>query len=180
MRSRNCPTMPDVPARQPLLRNGPAFDIAWQMFGNTPLGPTACRRSATTCTDHIIFDYHMRGRPRPRGSMEERLGVCRDFAHLAVTLCRAMNIPARYCTGYISDVGLPPPYAPMDFCRMVRSLPGRHLADLRSAQQCAAHRPRADGARPRCRPTSRSAFRSERRCSGVFSRLRAGLLSGAS
>ena len=41
--------------------------------------------------------------------------MCRDFAHLAVTLCRAMNIPARYCTGYISDVGTPPPYATMDF-----------------------------------------------------------------
>jgi transglutaminase-like putative cysteine protease len=45
----------------------------------------------------------------------ERKGVCRDFAHLAIAFCRCLNIPARYCTGYLSDIGLPPPYAPMDF-----------------------------------------------------------------
>ena len=48
-------------------------------------------------------------------AFQDRKGVCRDFAHLAVTLCRCMNIPARYCTGYLGDSGLPPPYAPMDF-----------------------------------------------------------------
>ena len=41
---------------------------------------------------------------------QERAGVCRDFTHLAVTLCRCLNIPARYCTGYITDIGQPPPY----------------------------------------------------------------------
>ena len=45
----------------------------------------------------------------------EQRGVCRDFAHLAVTLCRCMNIPARYCTGYLGDIGVPPDDAPMDF-----------------------------------------------------------------
>jgi transglutaminase-like putative cysteine protease len=45
----------------------------------------------------------------------EPRGVCRDFAHLAVAFCRALNIPARYCTGYLSDIGVPPPYAAMDF-----------------------------------------------------------------
>jgi transglutaminase-like putative cysteine protease len=45
----------------------------------------------------------------------ERVGVCRDFAHLAVTLCRCMNIPARYATGYLGDIGVPPVPAPMDF-----------------------------------------------------------------
>src|SRR4029434_5242894 len=45
----------------------------------------------------------------------ERTGVCRDFAHLAVTLCRCMNIPARYCTGYLGDIGVPLSDAPMDF-----------------------------------------------------------------
>jgi hypothetical protein len=43
---------------------------------------------------------------------DERIGVCRDFAHLAVTLCRCMNIPARYCTGYLGDIGVPPDPAP--------------------------------------------------------------------
>ena len=45
----------------------------------------------------------------------EQRGVCRDFAHLAITLCRCMNIPARYCTGYLGDIGVPPDPAPMDF-----------------------------------------------------------------
>jgi transglutaminase-like putative cysteine protease len=49
------------------------------------------------------------------GAHEERRGVCRDFAHLAITLCRCMNIPARYCTGYLGDIGVPPDPAPMDF-----------------------------------------------------------------
>jgi transglutaminase-like putative cysteine protease len=44
----------------------------------------------------------------------EGKGVCRDYAHLAITFCRCMNIPARYCTGYLGDIGVPPPYGPMD------------------------------------------------------------------
>jgi transglutaminase-like putative cysteine protease len=50
-----------------------------------------------------------------RTGSRERVGVCRDVTHLAVAFCRAMNIPARYCTGYVSDIGLPPPYEAMDF-----------------------------------------------------------------
>jgi transglutaminase-like putative cysteine protease len=46
---------------------------------------------------------------------EQRSGVCRDFAHLALTLCRCMGIPARYCTGYMGDIGIPPEPMPMDF-----------------------------------------------------------------
>jgi transglutaminase-like putative cysteine protease len=49
------------------------------------------------------------------GAFVDRRGVCRDFAHLAVTLCRCMNIPARYCTGYLGDIGVPPDPEPMDF-----------------------------------------------------------------
>ena len=52
--------------------------------------------------------------PRRRDTLEQA-GVCRDFAHLAVTLCRCMNIPARYCTGYLGDIGVPKDPAPMDF-----------------------------------------------------------------
>ena len=48
-------------------------------------------------------------------AMEEQVGVCRDFTHLAVTLCRCLNIPARYCNGYLGDIGVPPDPAPMDF-----------------------------------------------------------------
>ena len=46
---------------------------------------------------------------------EARTGVCRDFAHLAITFCRALNIPARYVFGYLPDIDVPPPYATMDF-----------------------------------------------------------------
>jgi transglutaminase-like putative cysteine protease len=92
-------------------------DIAWQMFGYL-LGDL--QRVQAICNwvhNHIIFSY---GNARPtRTAWEaynERSGVCRDYAHLAITLCRALNIPARYCTGYISDANLPPTTAPMDFC----------------------------------------------------------------
>jgi transglutaminase-like putative cysteine protease len=47
--------------------------------------------------------------------MQEGVGVCRDFAHLAIALCRCMNIPARYCSGYLGDIGVPPDVNPMDF-----------------------------------------------------------------
>ena len=45
--------------------------------------------------------------------------MCRDFAHLAIAPLRCLNIPARYCTGYISDIGLPPPYDPQDFAAWI-------------------------------------------------------------
>jgi transglutaminase-like putative cysteine protease len=48
-------------------------------------------------------------------AFNERKGVCRDYAHLAIAFCRCMNIPARYCTGYLGDIGIPPPHAPGDF-----------------------------------------------------------------
>lgn len=64
----------------------------------------------------IRFDYQQARATRcASDSVRERVGVCRDFAHLAVTLCRAMNIPARYCTGYLGDIGIPPVDCPMDF-----------------------------------------------------------------
>jgi transglutaminase-like putative cysteine protease len=59
--------------------------------------------------------HHARGDRTASEGHEERRGVCRDFAHLAVTLSRCMNIPARYCTGYLGDIGVPADPAPMDF-----------------------------------------------------------------
>jgi transglutaminase-like putative cysteine protease len=60
--------------------------------------------------------------------------VCRDYAHLAITFCRCLNIPARYCTGYLTDVGLPPPYPPNDFAAWIEVyLGGRwHMFDPRN------------------------------------------------
>jgi transglutaminase-like putative cysteine protease len=65
---------------------------------------------------HIRFNYLQASATRTASdAMRERVGVCRDFAHLAIALCRCMNIPARYCTGYLGDIGVPPDPAPMDF-----------------------------------------------------------------
>ncbi|HVY04654.1 MAG TPA: transglutaminase family protein [Burkholderiales bacterium] len=90
--------------------------IAWQQFGN---GATGWARVQSICDfvhDHIEFGYqHARSTKTAWEAYQERKGVCRDYAHLAVTLCRCLNIPARYCTGYLGDIGMPPPYAPMDF-----------------------------------------------------------------
>jgi hypothetical protein len=55
------------------------------------------------------------GHQTPWDVFQDRIGVRRDYAHLAITFCRCMNIPARYCTGYLGDIGMPPPYGPMDF-----------------------------------------------------------------
>ena len=66
--------------------------------------------------NHIRFGYpHASATRTAAEAYAERRGVCRDFAHLAITFCRCLNIPARYCTGYVSDIGLLPPYEPMDF-----------------------------------------------------------------
>jgi transglutaminase-like putative cysteine protease len=65
--------------------------------------------------DHLTFGYEQGRSKTASEAFAEGTGVCRDFTHLAISFCRAMNIPARYCTGYLSDIGLKPPYAPMDF-----------------------------------------------------------------
>jgi transglutaminase-like putative cysteine protease len=66
--------------------------------------------------NHITFGYsHASATRTAADSYTDRRGVCRDFAHLAITFCRCLNIPARYCTGYVSDIGVPPPHDPMDF-----------------------------------------------------------------
>ncbi|HVJ53109.1 MAG TPA: transglutaminase family protein [Aliidongia sp.] len=91
-------------------------DIAWQSFGQTKPGRDRVQAVCDFVHGHIKFDYaHARPTKTAWEAYRERQGVCRDFAHLAVALCRALNIPARYCTGYISDVGLEPPFSPMDF-----------------------------------------------------------------
>ncbi|OUL85462.1 transglutaminase-like domain-containing protein [Paraburkholderia hospita] len=91
-------------------------DIAWRLFGKSPPGRDRVQAICDFVHRHITFGYHhARVTKTAWQAYQERTGVCRDFAHLAVTLCRTMNIPARYCTGYVSDVGLPPPQSPMDF-----------------------------------------------------------------
>ncbi len=91
-------------------------EIAWRMF--EPVWPGWARVQAICdfVHTHIRFDYMQARATRTAWeAYNERVGVCRDYAHLAVTLCRCMNIPARYCTGYLGDIGMPPPYGVMDF-----------------------------------------------------------------
>ena len=91
-------------------------DEAWRLFGNTPLGWPRVQAICGFVHNHLIFGYeHARATRTAFEAHQERRGVCRDYAHLAVAFCRCLNIPARYCTGYITDIGLPPPYAPVDF-----------------------------------------------------------------
>jgi transglutaminase-like putative cysteine protease len=91
-------------------------DIAWQLVGQPPPGRDRVQAICDFVHNHIAFGYDFaRSTKTALQAYQEGRGVCRDFAHLAVALCRAVNIPARYCTGYISDVGLPPPHSAMDF-----------------------------------------------------------------
>lgn len=89
---------------------------AWRLFGNTPPGWDRVQAINDFVHNHVSFGYEHASATRTAWeTFTERRGVCRDFAHLAISLCRCMNIPARYCTGYLGDIAIPPPYAPMDF-----------------------------------------------------------------
>jgi transglutaminase-like putative cysteine protease len=91
-------------------------DFAWANFAHTPFGWARVQAICDFVHNHIAFNYQNANPLRTAyGGFMERTGVCRDFAHLAITLCRCMNIPARYCTGYLGDFGVPIDPAPMDF-----------------------------------------------------------------
>jgi len=90
--------------------------FAWQQFGAVAPGWPRVAAICEFVHQHLTFDYQ-RARPTRTAldAFRERVGVCRDFTHLAVTLCRCMNIPARYTTGYLGDIGVPAAPYPMDF-----------------------------------------------------------------
>ncbi len=89
---------------------------AWQLFGNGPSGWGRVQAVCDYVNRHIEFGYqHARVTKTAKEVFNERVGVCRDYTHLAIAFCRCLNIPARYCTGYLSDIGMPPPYGTMDF-----------------------------------------------------------------
>jgi transglutaminase-like putative cysteine protease len=91
-------------------------DLAWSSFSGVAPGWQRVQAICDYAHQRISFGYHHARCDRTASEgHEERIGVCRDFAHLAVTLCRCMNIPARYCTGYLGDIGVPIDPAPMDF-----------------------------------------------------------------
>jgi transglutaminase-like putative cysteine protease len=91
-------------------------DVAWSLFEKTPPGWERVQAICDFVHNHITFGYeHARATKTAWEAYEEGKGVCRDYAHLAIAFCRSMNVPARYCTGYLGDIGIPPPYGPMDF-----------------------------------------------------------------
>jgi transglutaminase-like putative cysteine protease len=91
-------------------------ELAWQLFGNTPPGWRRVQAICDFVHQQIWFNYqNARATRTAYEAFQEKTGVCRDYAHLAIAFCRCMNIPARYCTGYLSDVGTPPPWGIPDF-----------------------------------------------------------------
>jgi transglutaminase-like putative cysteine protease len=92
-------------------------DTAWELFGSTSPGWERVQAICDWVHNGLRFQY---GSSSPLTTAvdvyEQRSGVCRDFTHLGVTFCRAMNIPARYAFGYLPDIGVPPAAEPMDFC----------------------------------------------------------------
>lgn len=91
-------------------------DIAWSLFGNTPLGWPRVQAVCDWVHANVTFGYHFARHDKTAFDVyEERKGVCRDFMHLAISFCRCLNIPARYTTGYLGDICVPPAPSPMDF-----------------------------------------------------------------
>ncbi len=91
-------------------------DTAWELFGETPPGWARVQAISNWVHGHIDFGYHWASPTKTaHDALIEGRGVCRDYAHLGIAFCRALNIPARYCTGYLGDIGVPPSPDPMDF-----------------------------------------------------------------
>jgi transglutaminase-like putative cysteine protease len=102
-------------------------DTAWSLFGQVPKGWPLVTAICNYVHNRITFGYaHASATRTAYEAHTEMRGVCRDFAHLAVTLCRCMNIPARYCTGYLGDIGVPIDPAPMDFSAWFEAYLGGH------------------------------------------------------
>jgi len=116
-------SVPDLPEEALLFLLGSRYcetdrlsETAWNLFGQTPTGWARVQAICDFVHNHITFGYeHARMTRTALEAYHDKTGVCRDYAHLAIAFCRCMNIPARYCTGYLGDIGMPPPYGTMDF-----------------------------------------------------------------
>jgi transglutaminase-like putative cysteine protease len=137
--------------------------LAWSTFGHLTPGTAMVEAICDFAHHRLRFDYQSARCTRTAlEAYEERVGVCRDFTHLAITLCRCMNIPARYVNGYLGDIGVPPDPVPMDYsawfeaylggswysfdarhnCRRIGRLPiarGRDAADVPMVHTFGAH-----------------------------------------
>ncbi|MEP6961739.1 MAG: transglutaminase family protein, partial [Acidobacteriota bacterium] len=110
-------------------------ETAWQLFSQTTPGYARVQAICDYVHNHIYFNYqNARASRSAAEAFREQTGVCRDYAHLAIAFCRCMNIPARYCTGYLSDLGTPLPYPAGDFAAWFEAwIDGRwHLFDPRN------------------------------------------------
>jgi transglutaminase-like putative cysteine protease len=109
-------------------------DVAWSLFANASAGWGRVQAICDFVHRHVIFGYEPTRSKTAWETFNEGRGVCRDFAHLAIAFCRCMNIPARYCTGYLSDIGVPPPHGTMDFAAWFEAyIGGRwHIFDPRN------------------------------------------------
>jgi transglutaminase-like putative cysteine protease len=110
-------------------------ETAWALFGQTPLGWPRVQAICDFVHGHLAFGYqHARATRTALEAFNEGVGVCRDYTHLAIAFCRCMNIPARYCTGYLGDIGVPIAPDPMDFSAWLEAyLGGRwHTFDARN------------------------------------------------
>lgn len=111
------------------------LDLSWELFGRSRPGWDRVQDICNFVHRHIAFNYEGANPTRTAcQAHQEGVGVCRDYAHLAVAFCRALNIPARYCTGYLGDVGTEPPFPPGDFAAWFEAfLDGRwHTFDPRN------------------------------------------------
>ena len=114
------------------------MDDAWRLFGHMTPGWSRVQAICDFAHEHIAFGYHFACPTKTAlEAYSERQGVCRDFAHLAITLLRCLNIPARYCTGYLGDIGVPIADTPMDFASWLEAYTGGawHTFDPRNNQR---------------------------------------------
>ncbi len=134
-------------------------DLAWSLFKDTKPGWERVQAICDYVHNHLTFGYHFAAPTKSAHSVhEERQGVCRDFAHLAVTLCRCMNIPTRYCTGYLGDIGVPPDESPMDFSAWFEVYLSGSWYTFDARHNHSAHRPHPGRPRPRCRRRAAEQF----------------------
>jgi len=122
--------------------------LAWSLFGRITPGWSRVQAVCDWVFRHLRFDYGLASPTRTaRQAYEERVGVCRDFTHLAITLCRCLNLPARYASGYLGDIGVPPDPAPMDFSACMQVYLGGewHTFDVRHNARRIGYLPMAFG-----------------------------------
>lgn len=108
---------------------------AWQLFGHLPAGWSRVQAICDFVNREIVFGYQFaRSTKTALETLREKQGVCRDMAHLAISFCRCLNIPARYCTTYLGDIGVPAVEAPMDFAGCMEAFLGGawHIFDPRN------------------------------------------------